>query len=274
MKQCDNRMGSGLRQYGAVYAMLVRNSLVREMTFKVNFLLWIVVELLWFALQLSFISVLYLHTESIAGWSKWQVVLLIGTSHLIQQLFQAFFLINCTNLSELVRTGKLDFLLLLPVNPRFIVSVRQLDLGAFINAGTAVAVMIFAARQLELAPSFLQVAGFALLCGVGVTIHYSLMFLLATISFWTVQAQGIVWVYYNLFNIARLPDAAFKGFFRVVFTFAVPMLLVSNVPAKWLASRLGSPMEMVLLVGMAAACFLVSELAWRFSLRRYTSASS
>ena len=53
-------------------------------------------------------------------------------------------------------------------------------------------------------------------------IHYSLMFLLATISFWTVRAQGIVWGYYNLFNIARMPDEAFHGAFRAFFTFERP----------------------------------------------------
>lgn len=263
-----------VRRYAAVYAMLTRNSLVREMTFKTNFVLWIIVELMWFALQITFISVMFLHTESIAGWSKWQVVLLIGTSHFIQQLFQAFFLINCTNLSELVRTGKLDFLLLLPVNSRFVVSVRQLDLGAFVNAGTAVAVMVYAARQLGLTPDVAQLLGFVVLCGVGIVIHYSLMFLLASVSFWTVQAQGIVWAYYNLFNIARLPDSAFRGAFRAVFTFALPMLLVSNVPAKLLADRLSSPWEMLLLLGMSGVCFVVSEAGWRLSLRRYTSASS
>ncbi len=263
-----------LQRYASVYAVLGRNSLVREMTFKANFVLWIFVELLWFGLQLTFINVLYLHTESIAGWSKWQVVLLIGTSHFIQQTFQAFFLINCTNLSELVRTGRLDFLLLLPVNSRFVVSVRQLDLGAFVNAGTAVAVMAYAGHRLGLRPDAAQLLGFGLLCAAGVAIHYSLMFLLATVSFWTVQAQGIVWAYYNLFNIARLPDSAFRGGFRIVFTFAIPMLLVSNVPAKLLADRLGSPWEMLLVLGMSGVCFLLSEAGWRLSLRRYTSASS
>ena len=76
-----------LRRHLSVYAILWRNSVVREMMFKTNFLLWIVVELLWFGLLLCFIGVLYLHTESIAGWSKWQVVFLIGTSHFIQQIF-------------------------------------------------------------------------------------------------------------------------------------------------------------------------------------------
>src|SRR5512143_345484 len=118
------------------------------MSFKSNFLLWIFVELLWFGLQLGFIGVLYLHTDHIGTWTQWEVVLLIGASHFIQQIFQAFFLINCANLSELVRTGKMDFLLLLPVNTRFIVSLRQVDLGAFFNAATALVVMGYAARQM------------------------------------------------------------------------------------------------------------------------------
>src|SRR5215510_9890327 len=131
-------------RYFGIYAALWKNSVSREMTFKSNFILWIFVELLWFGLQLSFIGVLYLHTENIGTWTKWQVVLLIGGSHFIQQMFQAFFLINCTNLSELIRTGKLDFLLLLPVNTRFVVSLRQVDLGGFVNAAFALATIGYA----------------------------------------------------------------------------------------------------------------------------------
>jgi ABC-2 type transport system permease protein len=149
-----------------------------------------------------------------------------------------------------------------------------LDLGAFVNATIAVAVMIYAAVHLHLRPTAPQLAGFLALCGIGALVHYSLMFLLATISFWTVQAQGIVWVYYNLFNIARLPDSAFRGLFKVFFSYAVPMLLVANVPVKLLIDRLGSPWEMVRLAALALACFALSEAMWRFSVRRYTSASS
>jgi ABC-2 type transport system permease protein len=258
----------------AIYAMLWRNSIVREMSFKTNFILWIIVELCWFALQLTFINVIYLHTESIAGWSKWQVVLLIGASHFIQEIFQAFFLINCTNLSELVRTGKLDFLLLLPANTRFLVSLRQVDLGSFVNAGVALAVMGYASHQLDLAPSMRQIGMFLILCAAGIVIHYSLMFLLATISFWAVRAQGIVWAYYNLFNVSRMPDSAFRGWFKVVFTFALPMLLVANVPVRVLTDRLDSPFHLLLVLSMSVACLILSELGWRFSVRHYTSASS
>ena len=263
-----------LKRYFTIYAALWRNSVTREMSFKGNFLLWIFVELLWFGLQLSFVGVIFSQTKSIGTWTAWQVVLLTGASSFIQQIYQAFFLVNCTNLSELVRTGKMDFLLLLPVNTRFIVSLRQVDLGAFVNALFAVAVMLFAAGKLSLHPTFIQLAGFSALCVVGILIHYSLMFMLAAISFWTVRAQGIVYGYYNLFNIARMPDDAFRGAFKAAFTFALPVLLVSNVPVRVLADKVTLPWTWLLLLGLGIVWAMISEWFWRISVRRYTSASS
>src|SRR3954471_15039778 len=187
------RSPSLLRRYFGIYVALWKNSVVREMGFKGNFLLWIVVELLWFALQLSFMAVIYQHTDHIADWTKYEVILLIGASHFIQQLFQAIFLTNCTALPEQIRTGKLDFILLLPVNTRFMLSLRQVDLGGFVNGASAAGVVIYALNKLGIVPSIMEVAGFILLAITGVLIYYSLMFLLSSISFWTVRAQGIVW---------------------------------------------------------------------------------
>ncbi|MGD0349532.1 MAG: ABC-2 family transporter protein [Verrucomicrobiota bacterium] len=263
-----------LKRYLKIYAALWKTSVTREMSFKGNFVLWILVELLWFGLQLAFVGVIFSQTRTVGTWTVWQVVLLTGTSNFIQEIYQAFFLVNCTNLSELVRTGKMDFLLLLPVNTRFIVSTRQVDLPSFANAAFAVCVMTFAAHKLGLHPTAVQLVGFGALCVVGLLVHYSLMFMLASVSFWTVRAQGIVWGYYNLFNIARLPDEAFRGAFKAVFTFALPVLLVSNVPVRVLADKLTSPVALSALFGLGIVWALISEWFWRFSIRRYTSAST
>ena len=123
-------------------------------------------------------------------------------------------------------------------------------------------------------PTALQVAGFLALSAAAILVHYSLMFLMATISFWTVRAQGLVMAYYNLFSIARIPDAAFRGSTRVLFTLAIPMLLVANVPVKVLTAKLASPAEIFLLISMSLGCFLLSTLVWSVALRRYSSASS
>src|SRR5438477_10258425 len=54
-------------RYLSIYLALWKNSVAREMMFKSNFLLWIVVELLWFGLLLSFIGVLYFHIVHIGN---------------------------------------------------------------------------------------------------------------------------------------------------------------------------------------------------------------
>lgn len=264
-----------VKRYISIYGALIRYSLIHEMQFKVNFLLWIVVEFLWFGLQLVFMSVLYGHTESIAGWSKWEVVLLVGCNQFIQQLFHMLFVTNLSNFSELIRKGTLDLLFLQPVNTRFLVSVKKFEIGNSINALMGLAVVFYALTKLGKMPSITQWIAFGFLCLAGLSVHYSLMFLLACVSFWTVRAQGIVWGYYNLFNIARLPIDAFpRGAYRAVFTWVLPMLLVSNVPAKLLANTLSAPQDLLPVFGMAGLCFVVSEVVWRWSLRHYTSASS
>lgn len=270
----SSRGSAGAGRYLGIYGAFWRNSLVREMGFKINFLLWIVVELLWFALQLAFMAVVYSHTDRIASWTQWQVVFLVGANHFIQQLFTALFMNNCIKLSENVRSGALDFMLLMPVNARFLISLRHVDFGAFVNAASAVVVMLYAGARLELAPTFGQTFAFLGLLLAGLSVHYSIMYMLACISFWTVRAQGIVWGYYNLFQLARLPDEAFRGAFRAVFSFVIPVLLVTNVPVKVIIEKLESPLEILWLLLLSAAVFALSEWFWRRSVRHYASASS
>ena len=66
------------KRYLTIYAALWRNSVAREMSFKGNFILWIVVELLWFGLQLCFVEVVFSQTSTVGTWTQWQMVLLVG----------------------------------------------------------------------------------------------------------------------------------------------------------------------------------------------------
>ena len=67
-----------MRRYFEIYAIMFRNSLIREMSFKANFLLWILVEALWFLGQIVFIEVIFQYVDSIGDWTKWEMILLIG----------------------------------------------------------------------------------------------------------------------------------------------------------------------------------------------------
>ena len=123
-----------MRRYIEIYSIMLRNSLIREMSFKANFILWLIVEVLWFLGQILFFSIIFGQVDRIGDWTKWEVVLLVGTHQIIAQIFQGFFFVNISNIPELVRTGKLDSLLVLPIDSQFSVSSKQFSLDSIINA--------------------------------------------------------------------------------------------------------------------------------------------
>src|SRR5262245_26071066 len=131
-----------MHRYIEIYSIMLRNSLIRDMSFKANFLLWMVVEILWFCGQIVFFSIIFGNVDHIGDWTKWEVVLLVGTHQIIAQLFQAFFFVNVANVPELVRTGKLDSLLVLPIDSQFAVSTKQFGLDSVVNAILVAAVVV------------------------------------------------------------------------------------------------------------------------------------
>ena len=264
-----------MNRYLQIYWIMMRNSLIREMNFKANFILWMFVELLWFVGQIVFIQVMFSYVNEIGDWSKWEVVLLVGTHQLIGQIFQAFFYVNVANLPELVRTGKLDFMLLLPVDSQFAVSTRQFGMDNIVNALVGVGIVVFALVKLSVVPGVVQILLYLVAIALGVSIHYSIMFFLATISFWIVRAQGLIYGYFNIFNIARYPDVIFGGWFKLVFSWIIPVIIVANVPARILMRSLEQPSLLLMQLGIAAIFVVAaSRIFWRTALKRYSSASS
>src|SRR4051812_36768018 len=254
---------------------MLRNSLIREMSFKANFILWMVVEVLWFLGQIVFFSIVFGSVDRIGDWSKWEVVLLVGTHQIIAQLFQAFFFVNVANIPELVRTGRLDSLLVLPIDSQFAVSTKQFGLDSIVNAALGGVVVCVALSRLGIIPNSTSILLYVIALGFGVAVHYSIMLGLVAVSFWIIRAQGLVYGYFNFLNIARYPDVIFPWLFRIVFGWIIPVVIIANIPARLLIKSLGQPFPLMLhLVIASTIVFWLSRVFWRFALRHYSSASS
>ncbi|MDB6147181.1 MAG: viologen exporter family transport system permease protein [Verrucomicrobiota bacterium] len=264
-----------MRRYIEIYSIMLRNSLIRSMNFKANFLLWMLVEVLWFVGQIFFFSIIFANVDRIGDWSKWEVVLLVGTHQIIAQIFQAFFFVNIANIPELVRTGKLDSLLVLPIDSQFAVSSKQFDLDSIINAIVGAAIVILSLSNLGIVPSPLSVVLYLAAIAFGVAVHYSIMLSLAAISFWIIRAQGLVYGYFNFLNIARYPDVIFPRVFRFIFGWIIPVIIIANIPARLLIKPLEQPAWLMThLVLASLIIFWLARSFWRFALQHYSSASS
>jgi ABC-2 type transport system permease protein len=138
-----------------------------------------------------------------------------------------------------------------------------------------VAIVVFALVKLGVTPGPLRIALFIGAIALGVSIHYAIMVTLATISFWIVRAQGLIYGYFNFFNIARYPDVVFHGFFRVVFSYFITVIIVANVPARFFSRASESPAHGLLqLLGASVFVVIATRVFWLFALKRYSSASS
>ena len=136
-------------------------------------------------------------------------------------------------------------------------------------------IVTFALVKLGTMPGASQLALFAIALPFGVAVHYAVMFGLSCVSFWFIRAQSFIHGYFNLFHIGHYPEAVFRGVFRFIFTWLVPIILVSNVPAKILARPFESPVAGLAMLATATVLVLGATRAlWLLGLRRYGSASS
>lgn len=259
--------------YVRVWLACARYSTVRTMMFRFDFIMWSLVEFFWMMVNILLVSVIYRHTKEIAGWSQYQMLLLVGTSMIMQRLMMGFFWSNLFELGRNIRTGQFDFFLAQPGNPLFMVSTRKLDLDGLLNVFVAVSVVAYSARQLGLHPGAGDIVSYILLILCGLTIQFGALLMIVSLTFWIVGSQGVEGSYFTLFEFSRLPREAFRGVTNTIFVWMLPVVLVSNVPAKALMHGF-QPRYVAWLVLVTFLWLGLGVFVFQAGLRRYASASS
>ena len=259
--------------YLRIWLAGARYSIIRTLMFRFDFFLWALVELFWMSVNLLLVAVIYRHTDSIAGWSKYQMLLLVGTAMLIQRFVMGFFWSNLFEMGRNIRTGHFDFFLAQPGDPLFMASTRKLDPDSLVNSLVAAGVVFYAARQLGLHPSASDLVLYALMVICGIFIHYSALVIVASLAFWTTDNQGVEGSYFTFFEFARLPRQAFTGLANVVFVWLLPVVIVSNAPASTLLHGF-QPGNAVWLLVATVGWLAIAVTIFHRGLRRYASASS
>jgi ABC-2 type transport system permease protein len=275
--------------YVGVFLMFARNSLIRDMTFRANFLIELVSSFSWAFMNLGFYALIYNlmereGRETIAGWSQYQFFVFIATTILINGLVEAFFMDNAEELSELTRTGGLDFVLLKPMDTQFLVSVKKVSWPSIGKLLLAAGLLAYSLPRIEgLQLGLLQAALYPLYVVTGTLILYSLMISLAATSIWLGRNQSLYDFWFYVTNFSRYPMEIYDGPYgtplRRVFTFVVPILVVINVPAALLAKPLSAEYPYRLYLAGFAVLATIASLAvsrWIFqrALLSYRSASS
>ncbi len=270
-------------RYLAVFGTFARNSLVRDMTFRWNFVLDAVSSLSWVFMQLIFFQIIFSNTDEIGantGWHRWEFYIFLATMYLVNSLVEAFFMPNTSEFSELIRSGNLDFALLKPIDTQFLISLQKIEWSSLTNTVFALGLLTVSLGHLTYQPSPGVIVLYFFYVGCGVALLYSLMIVLGAISVWLGRNESLYDFWFYITNFSRYPMEIYEGPIgtplRRTFTYLIPILVVVNVPARLLAKPLADQDWRLAGFGLAAtiSCFLVSRRLFHRALESYRSASS
>ncbi len=260
-------------RYLSLYYHLVKFSIINEMEYRFDFLANVARYVVWVIVAYIGFLVIFQQTTTIVGWNKNEAFVLFGVYMLIDEIWFALFSRNLNMISEYIRLGTLDYILLRPVSTQFLVSLKELLLVSVPNVFIAFGIIGYYLHQADVQRTFLQVLIGGLLIVNSILMLYSIMIIAVTLAFWIIELKAF-WELYDIFTEgARYPIGFYKEPLRFILTFIIPLAIMFTFPAQFLVKNLSWEFIILSFV-VGGMLFFAAHKFFYFGIKHYNSASS
>jgi ABC-2 type transport system permease protein len=243
------------------------------MEYRANFILGFICELSWLVVNLAFFNIVYLNINQIYNWSKYQILLLVTISALFDNLMTLLFQHNLYEIPSHIKKGTLDFLLLKPFSNRFLLSIKNFCIPQIINIMLNTILVIYFINKLHIDVSAGKILIFSLLLLNGIFVLYNLFFLIMIMSFWFIDTDVNVLMFYQLFHIGNKPLDIVNPFLQKIFIYIVPVYIAFNFPVIYITKKLNI-YNLILPFIISVFLFWITQIIFEKAINRYSSASS
>ncbi len=246
-------------------------ALAAEMEYRANFVLASLNSVGGLAGSVFGLYLFYRVGHRLGGWSWEEALIVMGLFTFLDGFTGTCLSPNLNRIVQHVRDGTLDFILLKPIDTQFWLSTRNFSIWGVPNLVLGLGLVGFAGTRLGLGPADYARGIVPVL--IGAMVLYGLWFMLSTLSIWFVKVHNVTSVLRGVLEAGRFPVPAFPAAYRLVFTFVIPIVFLTTVPAQAILGQ-ATRWAMLASLGLAVALLVLSRCFWRFALRFYTSASS
>jgi len=261
-------------RYLKLFGLFVRVSVQDDAAYRVDFFVHMILSIVQLFGELMGLWMIFANTTALNGWDAWQIFALLGVFRIMSGVIGLGIAPNMRLIMEDIRDGKLDFVIMKPVNTQFFASTRRLIIWRLTDIALGLGVAFFASLRLSAELSALQIAQFIIMLVVGIAIIYSFWLALATLAFWFTRISNIEMVFWNVFEAGRYPVDIYRPSIRLALTYVIPLAFLTTFPASAL---LGKPLPaggVVTALVIAVASLTFASIFWRFGLSRYSGASA
>jgi ABC-2 type transport system permease protein len=260
-----------MTRYLTLLGIQLRASALLALQYRLDFVIDAFMSLFWTASALFPLIVLYGQRTTVAGWTWPEALLVVAWFTLLKGVLDGAVQPALSNVVEHIRKGTLDFLLIKPVDAQFMVSTSRFELYRGSDVFGGLAILAWALHRLGRWPSASDVAMAAVLLLGAVVILYSIWILVVSLAFFVVKVDNLSYLFASLYDAARWPASVFRGTLAFLFTFVIPLALMTTYPALALLGRLSLASALGALAFAALFAF-VARRVWLFAIGHYTSA--
>jgi ABC-2 type transport system permease protein len=262
-----------MRAYARLLAVQFRISVASAMAYRANFLLEGAMSAAWMVLTLLPLYVLYNVRKDVNGWDVSSALIVMAYFTGLRAVLEGIISPSLTDLVEKIRSGSFDYVLLKPVDAQAMISATHYEPWKIFDILIAIGMVIYSFWRRGTTPAPGDVALGIALFFAGATAMYSLWIICAAASFWVGRLDNLMYLLGAIFDSGRWPVYVLPGAWRAIFTFVIPVAVMTTFPAMALLGTLDARHTIAMLAGVAAMV-VISRIVWRAAIRNYTSASS
>jgi ABC-2 type transport system permease protein len=258
-------------RYLRLLSIQLRASALLSLQYRLDFVLDAVMSIFWTSSALVPLLVLYSQRTTVAGWTWPEALVVVAVFTFLKGVLDGAIQPSLVNVVEHIRKGTLDFLMLKPVDAQFMVSTSRFEIWKSSDMLGGLVLLAWAMHRLGRWPSL----GGALLSVVlllGATlILYSIWILVVSLAFYVVKIDNLSYLFSSIYDAGRWPSSVFRGVLSFIFTFVIPLAVMTTFPALALLDKLAAASAMAALIGSIAFA-LAARAVWLRAIGHYTSA--
>lgn len=256
--------------YVRIYAKLIALQLRAAVEYRADFWIGILGAVLTNGIGLIFISVLFAHMPTVAGWTAWQVTMLYGLT-MIPTGLREMAADGVWALRGQINQGQFDRVLVRPLSPAVQTMTSLASIHGTGNFVLGLVVFLVAANHAGIDWSLWKVLWELLTIVCGLAIITSMSFIANLMGFWEPGTLGgLPFMIANMIEFAKFPLELFAWPIRFLITFVLPYGFVSYYPGlvlldkqtDWRYLGYATPLATLIIA-------LVTSWLWRQGLRRY-----
>lgn len=244
-----------------------------EMQYRINFFLQVFQSLVQLAIGIVAISLVFSHTDSLAGWSRYELLSVMGVHILLGGILGAFVLPSTSRLMRDIEEGQFDYSLVLPVDAQLYSSIKEFSFWSLTDVVVGAGVIGYSMNQMGSEISIGAAASFLVLLGCGALVMYDIFFLFAMVAFKFVRVNRLQDLANGLFQAGRWPVNVYPAAMRLALTFLIPLGFAVTAPAEVIADKLG-PGSVLSSIAVTTVFMVVTRMTWVRSIRSYSGASA